>query len=154
VLAREAIAVNVSAPAATPVTTAAAQECPELQPWLSQTLDALSDAQTHGGSSGVVGDLAGVDADAVRDAAARVAALGQTQRGLAVPEAATDANRLVVTALSTYARGLEVVANAATARDAALLAQGQSVFADGDQLLRRAAETVNALAGTCAEQPA
>jgi hypothetical protein len=33
-----------------------------------------------------------------------------------------------VTALSTYARGLEVVANAAAAQDPALLAQGQAVL--------------------------
>jgi hypothetical protein len=155
VIAREVIAVNVGAPAATPAAaTASAQECPALQPWLSQTLDALSQAQTHGGTSGVAGDLAALDADAVRDAAARVAALGQTQRDLEAPEDALAASRLVVTALSTYARGLEVVANAATAQDAGLLAQGQSVFADGDQLLRRATETVNALASACAEQPA
>jgi hypothetical protein len=159
VIARDAIAVNVGAPAATPAATpaavdAAAQECPALQPWLGQTLDALSQAQTHGGTSGAAGDLAAIDADAVRDAAAQVVALGQTQRGLEAPEAAVAANRLVVTALSTYARGLEVVANAATAQDADLLAQGQSVLADGDQLLRRAVETVNALASTCAEQPA
>jgi hypothetical protein len=154
VIARDAIAVNVGAPAATPATAAAAQECPALQPWLSQTLDALSEAQALGAGAGVEGDLAAIDAGAVGQAATEVAALGQTQRGFEAPEAATGANRLVVTALSTYARGLEVVANAATARDADLLAQGQPVLADGDQLLRRAAETVNALAGACAEQPA
>jgi hypothetical protein len=153
VIAREAIAVNVGAPVATPA-TAAAQECPALQPWLSQTLDALSQAQALGTAAGVEGDLAGLDADAVRQAATEIAALGQTQRGLETPEDAIAANRLVVTALSTYARGLEVVANATTAQDAALLAQGQSVLADGDQLLQRAAETVNALVSTCAAPPA
>ena len=152
-IAREAIAVNVGAPAATPAAPRL-RSVPTLQPWLSQTLDALSQAPALGTGAGVEGDLAGLDADAVRDAAAQVAALGQTQRGLEAPEDAVAANRLVVTALSTYARGLEVVANAATAQDAALLAQGQSVLADGDQLLQRAAETVNALASACAEQPA
>jgi hypothetical protein len=152
VIAREAIAVNVGAPAATPAV--AAEECPALQPWLGQTLDALSEAQARGAESGVGADLAGLDAGAVRQAATEVAALGQTQRGLEAPEDAVAANRLVVTALSTYARGLEVVANAATAGDADLLAQGQSVLADGDQLLQRAAETVNALASACAGQPA
>jgi hypothetical protein len=155
VIARDAIAVNVGAPAATPATVdAAAQECPALQPWLGQTLDALSEAQALGAGAGVEGDLAAIDANAVSQAATEVAALGQTQRGLEAPGAATGANRLAVTALSTYARGLEVVANAATTRDAGLLAQGQSVLADGDQLLRRAAETVNALASTCAEPSA
>jgi hypothetical protein len=154
VIAREAIAVNVGSPAATPATATTAEECPALQPWLSRTLEALSEAAALGTGAGVEGDLAGLDADAVRDAAAQVAALGQTQRGLEAPEDAVAANRLVVTALSTYARGLEVIANAATAQNADLLAQGQSVLTDGDQLLQRAAETVNALAIACAAQPA
>ena len=155
VIAREAISVNVGSPAATPATVEAAdQECPALQPWLSQSLAALSQTQALGTAAGVEGDLAALDADAARDAAAQVAALGQTQRGLDAPEDAVAANRIVVTALSTYARGLEVIANAATTRDADLLTQGQSVLADGNQLLRRAAETIDVLAGACAEQPA
>jgi hypothetical protein len=155
VIAREAIAVNVGAPVATPAAaTAVAQECPDLQPWLSQTQDALNQARTLGTGAGVAGDLAALDADTVRDASEQVATLGQTQRGSEAPEDVATANRLVVTALSTYARGLEVVANAASAQDADLLAQGQSVLVDGDQLLQRAAETVTALASTCAEQPA
>jgi hypothetical protein len=52
--------------------------------------------------------------------------------------------------LSTYARGLEVVTNAAAAQDPALLTQGEAVLADGDQLLQRAEETVTTLANTCA----
>jgi hypothetical protein len=151
VVAREAIAVNVGAPAATPAAASTAtQECPELQPWLGQTLDALSQTQALGAEGGVEGDLANVDADAVRQAAAQVAALGQTQRGIAAPEDTVAANRLVVTALSTYARGLEVTATAAADQDAALLAQGQSVLADAGKLLQRAEETVSALASTCA----
>ncbi|MDF2761772.1 MAG: hypothetical protein K0S83_506 [Thermomicrobiales bacterium] len=155
VVTREAIAVNVGAPAATPVpATTVADECPELQPWLSQTLDALSQAQALGTGAGVGGDLATLDADAVRDVANQVATLGQTQRGLEAPEAAAAANRLVVTAMSTSARGLEVIATAATAQDADLLTQGQAVLVDGDQLLQRAEELVSALASACAEPPA
>ena len=139
VLAREAIAVNVGASAASPVAaTATAEECPQLQPWLSQTRDALSQTEAHGATAGVEGDLADLDADALRQAEAEVTALGQTQRGLAAPEAVVGANRLVVTALSTYARGLQVIANAAAEQDPDLLTQGQSVLADGDQLLQRA----------------
>jgi hypothetical protein len=151
VATREATAINAGAPAlgATPSAAAAAQECPALQPWLGEALDALSEAQSLAAAGGTAGDLAGLDAEAVRQAAAEVAALGQTQRDGEVPGAATAANRLVVTALSTDARGLEVIATAATDQDAALLAQGQSVLADGDQLLQRAAETVGALATAC-----
>ena len=154
VIAREVIAVNVGAAAATPAGNWAGQECPELQPWLGQTQDALSQAQALGTEAGAGNDLAGLDADAVRDAATEIAALGQTQRGIEAPETAASANRLVVTALSTYARGLDVIANAAAAQDADLLAQGQAVLADGNQLLQHAAETVNALASACAEPPA
>jgi hypothetical protein len=154
VLAREAIAVNVGASAATPTAaTATAEDCPQLQPWLNQTRDALSQAEAHGETSRVEGDLSSLDADALRQAAAEVAALGQTQRGIAAPEAAVAANRLVVTALSTYARGLEVVANAAAAQDPDLLAQGQSVLADAGQLLRRGEETVSGLASACPSAP-
>jgi hypothetical protein len=151
VVAREAIAINVGTAAATPDAVAAAtQQCLELQPWLGQTLDALSQAQALGTGAGVEGDLTDLDADAVRQAAVQVATLGQTQRGIAAPEEAVAANRLVVTALSTYARGLEVIATAAAEQDADHLAQGQSVLADGDQLLQRAEESVSALASTCA----
>jgi hypothetical protein len=97
----------------------------------------------------VEGDLSSLDVDALRQAAAKVAALGQTQRGIAAPEAAVAANRLVVTALSTYARGLEVVANAAAAQDPDLLTQGKSVLADAGQLLQRGEETVSGLASAC-----
>jgi hypothetical protein len=154
VLAREAIAVNVGASAATPTSaTMASEECPELQPWLNQSRDALSQAEALGATSGVEGDLSTLDADALRQATAEVATLGQTQRGIATPEAATAANRLVVTALSTYARGLQVIANAAADQDPDLLTQGQSVLADGGQLLRQADETVGALASACPARP-
>jgi hypothetical protein len=155
VLAREAIAINVGASPATPApATATAEECPRLQPWLSQTRDALSQAEAHGARSGAEGELSTLDAEALRQTAAEVAALGQTQRGIAAPEAAAEANRLVVTALSTSARGLQVIANAATAQDPDLLTQGRSVLADGGRLLQHADETVGVLADTCAEPQA
>jgi hypothetical protein len=154
VLAREAIAVNVGASSATPAAAAAtAEECPELQPWLSESRDALRKAEAHGATSGAEGDLSTLNAEVLRQAAAEVTTLGQTQRGIATPEAAVVANRLVVTALSTYARGLQVVANAAAEQDPELLTQGQSVLSDGGQLLQQADETVGALASACPAPP-
>jgi hypothetical protein len=154
VLAREAIAVNVGARAATPASaTVASAECPALQPWLSQTRDALSQAEVHGAMPRAEDDLSTLDADALRQAAAEVAALGQTQRGIAAPETAVEANRLVVTALSTYTRGLQVIANAAAEQDPGRLTQGRSVLADGGQLLQQADETVSALASACPAPP-
>ena len=153
VIAREAIAVNVGAPAATPAAaTATAEECPRAAAVAGSNAGRAEPGASARRDAGVEGDLATLDADAVRQAAAEVAALGQTQRGIAAPEAAVAANRLVVTALSTYARGLEVIANAAAEQDADLLAQGQSVLADGGQLLQRAEETVSALASACAHR--
>ena len=155
VLAREAIPINVGASAVTPAAaTAIAEECPQLQPWLSQTRDALSQTEARGAMSRADGDLGTLDQDVLRQAAAEVASLGQTQRGIAPPEAAVEANRLVVTALSTYARGLQVIANAAAGQDPDLLTQGQSVLADGGQLLQHADETISALASACAEPQA
>ena len=151
VITREAIAVNVGAPAATPAAaTAAAAGVSRAAAVAESNAGRAEPGASARREAGVEGDLATLDADTVRQAATEVATLGQTQRGIAAPEAAVAANRLVVTALSTYARGLEVIANAAAAQDADLLAQGQSVLADGDQLLQRAQETVSALASACA----
>ena len=152
VVVREAIPVNVGEPATMAASaTPPAQDCPDLQPWLGQTMDGLTRALALGAVAGADGDVASLDEEAVRQAAADVAVLGQTQRGIEEPEVVADANRLVVTALSTYARGLNVIATAAEEQDAGLLAQGQAVVADGSQLLERAAEEVRALAGACAD---
>jgi hypothetical protein len=95
-------------------------------------------------------DVASLDEEAVRRAAIDMANLGEAQRGITAPETATEPNRIVITAFSTYARGLEVIATSAAERDVDLMAQGQSVVADGGQLLERAVDEVNALAEACA----
>ena len=139
VIAREAIAVNVGAAAATPAAaTAAAQECPELQPWLSQTLDALSQAQAHGAEP----ESRAISPPSMRTRCARQRRRsppsGRPSGGSRRPRPPSRRTASSSPRLSTYARGLEVIANAAAAQDADLLAQGQSVLADGDQLLQRA----------------
>lgn len=150
---REAIPVNVGQPAAT-AATPTAQTCPDLQPWLGQTIDVLTQAQALGAVAENDGDVSSIDEDAIRQAAAEVAVLGEAQRAVAAPDAAAEANRLVLTSLSTYARGLEVIATAAAEQDAALLAQGQSIVADGSQLRERAAGEIGALANACVDSPA
>ena len=148
VVVRESIPVSVGQ-SATAVATPRAEVCPDLQPWLDRTMDSLTRAQALGVVSGVNQDVASLDEEAVRQAAADMTSLSEAQRGTTAPEAAVETNRLVITALSTYARGLGVIAAAGAADDGDLLAQGQSVVADGSQLLERAVDEVTALADAC-----
>ena len=152
VAVREAIPVNVGQ-STTAVVTPPAEDCPDLQPWLDQTMDGLAQAQALAAVPGANQEMASLDEEAVRQAAAGMASLGEAQRGIAAPEVAAEANRLVITALSTYARGLGVIATAGAEEDADLLAQGQSVVGDGRQLLERAVEEVTALADACPGPP-
>ncbi|HET7095288.1 MAG TPA: hypothetical protein VFI22_17495, partial [Thermomicrobiales bacterium] len=62
---------------------------------------------------------------------------------------AADADRLALTALSTEARALQVIATAAANRDPALLAQGQSISGDGAALRDRAQTTLEDLGRVC-----
>jgi hypothetical protein len=149
VAAREAIPVNVGQSAAA-VATPPAQACPNLQPWLDQTINALTRAGALAEVPGDSQDVSSLDEEAMRLAAADMASLAEAQRRITAPDAAAGANRLVITALSTYARGLEVIATAATEQDTELLAQGQTVLADGGKLLQRATDEVTAFAGPCA----
>lgn len=148
VVVREAIPVNVGQSTAA-VATPQVENCPDLQPWLDQTLDGLTQAQALAAVAGANQEVTSRDEVAMRRAAADMASLGEAQRGATVPEAAAEANRLVITALSTYARGLRLIATAAAEEDAELLAQGQAVVADGGQLLDRAVDEVTALADAC-----
>ena len=148
VATREAIPVNVGQ-APTTAATPLAQDCPDLQPWLDQTRDGLTQALELTAVAEATEGVTSLDEEAVRQVAADMASLGERQRRITVPEGAGEANRLVVTAFSTYARGLEVIADAAAAEDADLLAQGQAVVADGSRLLERAAADVTALAEAC-----
>ena len=155
VTVREAIPVDVGQPAATAAAaTPAAQTCPELQPWLGQTIDVLTQAQTLGAVAENAGDVSSLDEEGVRQAAAELVVLAEAQRATAAPDAAVAANRLVLTALSTYARGLEVIATASAEQDSALLAQGQSVVTGGSQLRERAAGEIATLVSACEERPA
>jgi hypothetical protein len=150
VVVREAIPVNVGqvvAGAATP----AAEACRGLQPWLDQTMDNLARGLVLVAAAGPGLDLTSLDEEVVSGSADEMAALTEAQRGLEAPESAAEVDRLFITGLSTSARGLEVIATAVAQQDTGLLTQGQSVVADGSQLLERAENEVAALAGTCAE---
>lgn len=156
VTSREVIIVRMgqtSASAATPDATAPAAETPAasacaLEPWLSNATSALDLADQ--GISGL--DLSGidaVDAEAVRSLAEQIDATIATQRSSAPPDTATDANRLLVTALSTTSRGLRGIADAAANGDDATFSQAASALSDGQGLLARAQGAIAELAATC-----
>jgi hypothetical protein len=76
----------------------------------------------------------------VRGLAAEVATLADEQRAAAIPAAAAPTNRLLVTALRTTSRGLLLLAAAIDAGDNQQAAEARAILADGDGLLRRAAQ--------------
>lgn len=129
--------------AATP--ESAGRVCADLEPWASRSREMLAQAArlAAAGQSGVG------DAEALGQAARDAQALVDAQRALAVPASAAGANRLVMTALSTIARGLQAVASAAAAGDADLQSQGHRVIADGTSLMGRAGDAVDALVAEC-----
>jgi hypothetical protein len=135
-----------------PLATQPADDCANLEPWLTTTSENLAQAGAINPPFATDTDLASVDAQAVSQAATAINALAEAQRGSEAPAAGSDADRLVLTALSTYARGLETIATAAEDGDAALLNQGQSVVQDGARLLDRASDALEQLAGACAPE--
>jgi hypothetical protein len=146
---REAVIAPVGGPASVGTPTAVSDECVALQPWLTQTRGTLAQARTLGAVVPAGAAMSALDADAARQAAAAVAALADRQRGVNIPAGAADANRLAVTALSTYARGLQAVADAVAAQDAELFGLGQIALQDGVNLLGRADQAVNELGMAC-----
>jgi hypothetical protein len=119
--------------------------CADLEPWASRSREALDRAA----GLATTGQSNAGDAEALDQAARNAQALVDAQRALPVPASAAGANRLVITALSTTARGLQTAASAATAGDADLQSQGQRVIADGTSLMGRASDAVGALVAEC-----
>ena len=157
VTSRDVIIVRMgltSAPAATPDATPPAAETPAaasacaLEPWLGNATSAL--ALVDQGINGIdLGAIDAVDAEAVQGLADQIDAAIATQRGSAPPDAATDANRLLVTALSTTSRGLRGIADAAANGDEATFSQAASTLRDGQGLLARVQGEIAELAATC-----
>jgi hypothetical protein len=157
VTGRESTVVILGDPdaAAAPATPASGTDlCSQLEPWLTETTERLAQAGNLEAATAADATLESLDGGALRRAADQVNSLVTAQRESAVPSEAAPTNRLTVTALSTYARGLQAVADAAEAQDADLLAQGQTALRDGSNLLARAAEAVNAVAPECAVEAA
>jgi hypothetical protein len=135
--------------AASAAASPAALDCSLVAPWLSATTSGLDRAQALTAAATTTGDIASLDAAALRQTADQLSGMAAAQRETNPPGAATGANQLVVTALSTYARGLQTIATAASQGDVDLLAQGRSALADGEQLLARARTAVNDIGASC-----
>jgi hypothetical protein len=144
---------QTGAPAATPSATAATAETPAasacaLEPWLGNATSAL--AVTDQGLSGLdLSAIGAVDAEAAQGLAEQIDAAIATLRGSAPPDDAANANRLLVTALSTTSRGLRGIAEAVTNGDEASFSQATSALGDGQSLLSQAQGEMAELAATC-----
>jgi hypothetical protein len=147
VTARPATIVHLEA--SPPPAAPQAGACPPLQPWLGQTQANLDRAKSLAAAVPPNADVTALDAAALSQAAKAADDLATAQRQATSPTAAADANRLALTALSTQARALQVIATAATNRDADLLAKGRPIMLDGDQLLDRARQSLADLGRAC-----
>ena len=149
VTGREAVIAQVGGPGSVGTPAPVSEACAALEPWLAQTRDTLARARALGAAVPTGAAMNALDAAAAKQAAADVATLAEQQRGIALPEGAADANRLTVTALSTYARGLQAVADAVAAQDSELFDLGQIALQDGVNLLGRADEAATTLGASC-----
>lgn len=135
-------------PAATTTETPAATSACALEPWLGNATSAL-DLAGQGISGLDVSAIDAVDVDAVQSLAEQIDAAIATQRSSAVPDESASANRLLVTALSTTARGLRGVAEAVASGDAATFSLATAALGDGQTLLSQAQAEIATLAATC-----
>jgi hypothetical protein len=141
-------------PLGTPATPASGElsqsdQCPAIDSWLDATQAGLAAADTHAAPFQATDGTGEIDSEAARAAAEEVATLVSSQRAAAAPTGGEEANQLAITALSTYARGLQTIKNGAAAGDADLIGQGQLVLADGVRLAARAREALDVLAVAC-----
>lgn len=136
-------AASASAATGTPASAACG-----LEPWLGEASTALALA-VDGVADLDLSDASTVDVAAAEGLAEQIdEAIGRLRTN-AVPEEAGNANRLLVTALSTTARGLSGIVAAATSEDAASFNQAAAAVSDGQSLLGQAQGAVAALAATC-----
>ncbi|MCC6315753.1 MAG: hypothetical protein IT337_17280 [Thermomicrobiales bacterium] len=140
----------VTAPAATapePATPGAVSPAPSgcaaLEPWLTDTRQRLTEARQQIATTSVD------DPAVLAVATASLAAAVDAQRAEPPPSAATTADRLALTALSTAARGARLAAGALASGDADVLAAGRSALSDGDALIGRALAALDDLAAGC-----
>lgn len=128
-------------------TPTAARAC-ALEPWLGNAASALALAN-QGISDLDLSTVDSVDAAAVQGLADQIDAAIEAQRGSPPPAGAANANRLLVTALSTTSRGLRGIAEAAANGDSGTFDQASAALGDGQRLLTQAQGEIADLAATC-----
>ncbi|MFT4040901.1 MAG: hypothetical protein QM692_22150 [Thermomicrobiales bacterium] len=147
---RDVQVVQMGLPAATPApgdTSGAVSAC-AFAPWLD---NATAAATLAGAGVGAL-DLSALDAvnqEAVQTLATRLDESIAGLRAGDVPADATDANRLLITALSTTSRGLRGVDAAVAAGDATSFSQATGVLTDANALLAQAQTAIAPLAAAC-----
>ena len=131
-----------------PATPVPAGRCPALEPWLCVTRDRLAEGRAvvaalvvAAGEPPSPGDL--------DEALAAIEQATTEQRQATVPDAGAEADRLAVAALSTWARGVRLLAGASANGDATELDAGRAVLADGNGLANRAEEVLARLEAEC-----
>lgn len=133
-------------PTREPVTPTA---CPDVEPWFSETLARLAQAAEVTELAPEGATLAEIDGVAVRQLAATLATLATEQRDAAVPADETQANRLVVTALSTYGRALNLLASAVENQNQAAYERALALLNEARAAERLARSELAAIAERC-----
>jgi hypothetical protein len=125
--------------------------CAALRAWSEPTAARLAQAMTLSAFSAPGVTLESIDATQLAQAAEVLPELVTAQRGPAFPQEAEAANRLVLTALSTVARGVQGAAEASNGGDSALFAQAQETVRGGMSLMDRATAEIETLTADCDE---
>jgi hypothetical protein len=128
------------------VTVVALSDCEQLALWIEQTSTRLQTASDLRGDILSAGDPAAADLDG---ALATVTALVDEQRANIGPAGSEEAARLALTALSTDARGLQLLVTATADGNEAAITQGLAILSDAAGLTNRAFTTLEAITPTC-----
>lgn len=124
----------------------ALSECEQFVLWVEASRSRLQTASEVRTAILSAGDPTAADLEA---ALATLAALVDEQRADIGPEASAEAARLALAALSTDARGIELLLTATTAGNGQGVSQGLAILSDAEGLAGRALATLDAITPTC-----
>ncbi len=129
-------------------TPAAGENCPAIATWLATSQARLDLASALVAAAPATLD-ASADAASIEATVTEVTGLTQGQRSTEIPPGAEAANRLLVTALSTFGRGLTLLAGAIEQSDSTRFDQGRQALGDGSALAIRATTALAPIASSC-----
>jgi hypothetical protein len=136
------------APAATPDPA-----CVDAARWFEATTERLERVGAVGELVPDGATLEDLDADAVRQLAAALNELAGEQRDVEIPADMGAANRLVVTALGTYGRALNLMASAAASGSASVFDRALALIDEARASETEAREALAEIAARCAFGP-